>query len=436
MISAGNLTRHAENRRSSLIYWVALCIWLLVLVTFTSPGRHGVQTTSGLDLLALVKIISRLVSLLILGVIFLRLESETKWSMLMRLMLPLALFCTWSLLSVTWSANPALSLAQAGCFSILVLLAIVISLVIKDSDDISYLLAQVSYALFALSMVLVIAHFCFPHLGALYRPSAGEGATGILHPTTASSAASLALIILVLARFWTDWKWCQTLLLPGIIMHGFVMYWTTTRTTLALTSLILVINSLLRIPLKSFRQIATLLACVVLGLFIADPGMRLIDSASSNVYTFLARGQTLSQLSSLSGREQIWQFLWDSFWDSPIRGHGFYVTTARGDFYIWSYRANYTAHNLILQALTTTGVVGLFLLSIGLFVPLQSYGTKVWKHQSPGYTTILLTSLWVWYLGWSMLNVSFLAPFQPESCIFFMTIGIAAAISNSDYQAP
>ena len=50
----------------------------------------------------------------------------------MKLMLPLIAFATWGLLSAAWSARPALSLAQAGCFGILVLLAMTVAIVHQD----------------------------------------------------------------------------------------------------------------------------------------------------------------------------------------------------------------------------------------------------------------------------------------------------------------
>ncbi|WP_390881387.1 O-antigen ligase family protein [Thalassoroseus pseudoceratinae] len=167
-----------------------------------------------------------------------------------------------------------------------------------------------------------------------------------------------------------------------------------------------------------------------------DPYFSLFESLGSNVVSYASRGQDVSQLSALSGREEMWTAQWKSFLESPVIGHGYFVTSKEGQMYVWYNWANYTAHNLVLQVAVTTGVVGLTLFLLGL---VRSYlkATYQLRHK-PNYRRLgdFLGLIGMWYLGWSTMNESIMGPVQPESVFFFVMLGIAIGNATSSDRNP
>lgn len=83
-------------------------------------------------------------------------------------------------------------------------------------------------------------------------------------------------------------------------------------------------------------------------------GIEGIDNASA----YVQRGQTSEELQQVSGRAELWQAVWQHFLDSPICGHGYFVTSSTGKLDAWEGPSNQDAHNIVLQVLVTTGIVG------------------------------------------------------------------------------
>ena len=108
----------------------------------------------------------------------------------------------------------------------------------------------------------------------------------------------------------------------------------------------------------------------------------------------------------------------ESFWQAPWSGHGFYVTSALGEIRVWQDKGNYSAHNLWLQVMVTTGLVGAALFVWGLYRPLCAFANSVRQNETGSLPT-LIGLVGCWFLGWGTLNVSFLAPFQPEAVVCF-----------------
>jgi len=409
---------------------VVLSIWLLVVVTFTSPGRHATQSTADIDLLALAKLGARAAAFAMLGVVLLvrgprRLKDTLGYSFL-----PLAMFTGWSVASAAWSARPAVSIAQAGCLSLLVMLAIVIAATIRNTADLARIIKHLTLALLAVSAILVAARVSSLGLGTLSRNDAGAGSTGILHPTTAASTASLGIILLLGARLAWNRRWSGWVCWPGVICHGLVLYWSAARLALALTVLAAGALVIAYASRHLLRGAALAFSVVGLALLIANPGLHALDEVTYSVQRYVERGQSTEQLTSLSGRAELWPLMWESFRQSPLRGHGYYVTTAAGEVRVWGDRGNISAHNVFLQAMTTLGLVGLLLLAWGIYQPLAVFARSSFESDETRPLALVLPVLWLWFLGWSLLNISFLAPFQPESAVFFATLGLAAGWSG------
>lgn len=119
-------------------------------------------------------------------------------------------------------------------------------------------------------------------------------------------------------------------------------------------------------------------------------GLLLLASFQSE--TLRARFE-LSLEGEMSGRENIFEMSWQMFLEEPLIGWGLYNNT-----YVLAYRLNYagenrSTHNLALEALTATGIVGTALLFTGIWLCLR----RGWKgrHNSQGIlpSVLILTLL-------------------------------------------
>ena len=165
---------------------------------------------------------------------------------------------------------------------------------------------------------------------------------------------------------------------------------------------------------------------IAAGYFVLDPGLHLAEDVGEFVGFAAKQGQSRDELSSLSGRSEMWQKMWKSFWDSPLIGHGYFVTTRTGRMYAWYEWGNWTAHNMWLQLLTTTGIVGLVLL-VSTFGSLTLATLRgVMRSTECSKTGALLLLLTIWFAGWGCLNESLFGPMQPESVVFAVMFGLAA----------
>jgi O-antigen ligase len=172
-------------------------------------------------------------------------------------------------------------------------------------------------------------------------------------------------------------------------------------------------------------------AVLLIGYLCIDPGLRFSDTVLDKFEQFTSQGQTQSQLGNFSGRNEMWEKIWDSYLQSPLIGHGYFVSSATGRLLVWDEWGNWTAHNLWLQCLVTLGVVGLLLFTIGIgcvaWPVLRKLGSR---DRSQHRLALLLTLIGVWFLGWGTLNESVFGPLAPESVMFALTLGLGAALAN------
>lgn len=442
MIARVQPQRDSNQSEFAFFLWLIIAaVYLMIVITFTSPGRHAAKDAEGIDWIAMIKIVSRAASLGLMLLIMLRMKPQQFFDLLRVSFWPFVLLVAWGIGSTAWSARMSLSLAQAGCFGALVVLAITIAHVCRNMKDISSLMFHTSTALFMVSATIVATQIFAPQWGVMGRNAAGDGAVGILHPTTAASTASLGTLILLTARMgWTQWAWSRWLFFPGLFFHGVVLYWSAARLALALTVAAAGVLALAFAPKKYLATGVLTIGAAATLLIVVSPDFRILESSGDELFDYLRRGQTSSQLASFSGREELWPIMWESFWESPVIGHGFYVTTAKGEFKVWNDKGNLSAHNFLLQAMTTLGLVGSLLLVAAIFSTVRTFLRSRFASADSKPLLVFLPVLWCWYLGWGMLNVSFMAPFQPESVVFFVSIGIAVAWSmisrRSEHESP
>jgi O-antigen ligase len=267
--------------------------------------------------------------------------------------------------------------------------------------------------------VVLVANLAFPEIGGLTRD-----APGIIHPTTAGSAASLGIVVLVASRLVWGWKWTRMLLAPGLVVHLLLLLIAANRVSLFLTALI---GCVLFCVFASRLLVSLFVVAVSIAgaaYITCDPGWTLAGSALGNTTTYVKRGQD-ADFSDFSGRREMWAAIWDSYCQSPLVGHGYFVSSATGEIYVWYQWTNWTAHNVVLQALVTTGLVGAVLLAFGIGYPVfrLSRSRSGDRHASNVFCLVLVVG--GWFGVWGLFNASLIGPIDPESVVFFTILGIA-----------
>ncbi|MEL6895978.1 MAG: O-antigen ligase family protein [Planctomycetota bacterium] len=417
-------------RDSMTGFVVAFSIWAFTLINFTAPGRRGAEGSEGIDVITLLKMGSRGIAILLMLTILLRDPPSRILRELRHHFLPMLLFVLWGLVSFAWSAKAALTIAQAGCMGALILLAFLIARHCRDRFDISFVMQHLTMSLAFVSVIVLAVQIVRPEWSSVTRNAAGEGANGIMHPTTIGSTSALALVLLLPCQFLWRFSWQQKWFWPLLITHSIALYLSAARLALVLTVLVLFGLLLISIPRKHILAAALILGTLGTALLTVNPDLRLVGNAGGGVTEYLQRGQSAAEMGSLTGRGELWPVMWKSFMESPIRGHGYYVTTARGEVRVWGQPTNLTAHNVLLHSLCTVGIIGtLFLLWSILSVSIAFLRRPYVSEDDKTLRWVSLAMV-VWFSGWGLLNASFLAPFQPESVVFFIFVGLAIAHCN------
>jgi O-antigen ligase len=408
-----------------LLFWVCMgCGALLMLSGFRAPEDYD-----GLNpVFAQFKVIARLVAILTLsGVIFLSVRADPQRALrIAKLFLPIGLFCGYAICSTVWSALKAETLGQAGSLATLVLLALATSMLVRTPADFRNLMAGLMGLLVGISLILLITGLLLPVTGHMTRNGEGLG-----HATYSGSTAALAALVLILCSLFSNWRWPTRLLFAGMPVLGAVMIISANRLSMAITV------SLIGLSIILFGS-RTVIAGLLIGIGIIGTMFLLVDpdfSSLQDSLDYLSRDQSSEEIGSLSGRSDMWEIMWNSFLESPILGHGYFVTSSTGELYMWYSSKNWTAHNAALQALVTTGIVGIVLLTLGLAIPAVAFAMSSAKHGSHRRMKWFVSLIFAWYALWGILNESIMGPVQPESVVFFAIFGtmIGATISPAAF---
>lgn len=406
------------------------CCWMLCFVTFSQPdewrvSRFGIVPVLPPKVLAAMKLIGRGGAFGIFSFCLLSVWKHEKRHHVLVVMSPMLLLGMYGLASTSWSALKSTSLQQSATFFMLLMMATYIGIVWRTDRDTERIIKHLALAIFSLSIVLLALRFGMPRTGALTKES-----SMVLHSTNACAAGGLGILLTMAARLlwrspWSSWWF------PIVSIELGMMLLAGNRLSVLVTAF----SVLVLFVVALHRGVAAL--CVLLGAiafasyFVCDPSLSLVEATGKKVGAFAKQDQSKSELSSFSGRAEMWDKMWRSYEKSPIIGHGFFVTTAKGRVFVWHEWGNWTAHNAVLQILVTLGAVGLSLMLLG-FASLAFgvvSGNRVLS--DVGNTTTLLFLASIWFLGWGFLNESFAGPLLPEVVVFAALTGVAAGVGSS-----
>lgn len=410
---------------------VAVAIWTMMALVFSAPGREGPLGLASLDVIGLAKVLARVLLLLGFTAAIFSFSGHPKRSALLRVLGPYGVFVCWAVLSVTWSALTAVSVGQVAGLVLMWQFALVIGLVWNGPADTEWLLRHATLALFTVSGLLmavdVVAHDLSGLNRAMFEEVEHAAASGLVHPTTAGATASLGLLLVLAGRVFWGWRWARLLLVPAVLVHGYVLLQAESRTAILITVALGGVLALRAVRGMAFA-VAGLAASTIVVLYLAlDPGLNTVAWAIDTVTTYMRRGESVEQLSTATGRTDLWRAIWASYLESPVIGHGYFVTSKNGLLDVWSGPANRTAHNVFLQVLVTTGAVGALLFLAGLAWAMGAGAFALRRYRDGAPLGSFLVLIAAWFAVWGMFSESFMGPVYDDSVTFYLCLGLAVA---------
>ena len=405
-------------------------IWLLMIFTFSPPedwkqGMYGTQAIMSPSAIKALKLVSRSICLGLLCFATFRLLREPRSGRMTIVFLPVLAFTFWIFASVYWSPLKTVSLQQAISFTVSIILAFVFANSWRSCKDTSIYFMHLCGVLILISTGLLFLYIFAPQYGALTKQ-----ASGMFHSTTAGASASLGLLcnlgMFGIYRF----RWSIWLLLPSIAVHVPVLILAGNRFSILLTMLFAILIVLAFFRKHELAVFAMATAVIGVVYLTVDTKLKAPDFAVKKVETYTMQGQSKVQFRTISGRTEMWDVMWRSYQKSPWIGHGYFVTSETGRVFVWDEWGNWTAHNMYLQVLVTTGLIGAMLFLVGMFMPIMGLMTldrTLTKQDQLLYRLLLLLILW--FASWGLLNSSVVGPTQPESVVFALVYGLGMRAS-------
>lgn len=341
----------------------ALSIYLFVVaLTIEATLRRRGLTETGLDAQTLFKIMVWAGALLIGMMNFRHIKRALQLS---NGLIWILLFALWALLSTVYSIIPAYTFG--GSFAFLALICFVA--VIVQKNGLEKLTIPLVYACGFLTLSAIILYFIIP--GVVVTPTEGgrvlrlSGLTG--SPNNLGRVASFALFFIYFAvrsRQVSPWRLDIVLIaLSAVACLG--LSWSRTS-IIALVLSIGVIIVRKRILLSIWG--ATALLATLLLLIMTDFNW-------DNLVRLVSRQGSLHELITFTGRTDIWDFAWGEFLKQPLIGYGYGSTKLllpTGFRTYWGWTST-SAHNMLLQTLVTTGVIGTFLVVVVLMLQARDF---------------------------------------------------------------
>ncbi len=413
-------------QRERVWYVFAVVVMYLVpIMTFTIPGEDAPSGKTFLDPLAMVKAAILAFQLFGAAALLYANRSDPRFRFAALTLSGMLLYAAWSVFSTLWSPLKALTLGQSAGLLALLLHSVIVAASCCKATHTSRILRQLCYSLIAFAAFTLTFHAFNPVDSGLDRTVLHQGGDGLVHPTAAGATGSLGLLLACLSFVLFRFPWAGRALWISTVVCGLLLYLANSRAATLLAVLMIPVVFYTFASLGR-RGISMLLAAgLTLGYVLWDPGFDAAQRVVGSGLRYLSRGQDMAEIRAASGRTEMWSAIWNEYLASPIIGHGYFVTSRTGKLEVWNILANHTAHNIYLQVLATTGLVGMVILALslcGLAIRLSAL-----RHGDLFARRFLwlIAFVSVWFFGWSLGCVSFIGPVRSESVVFFTLLGLA-----------
>lgn len=404
-----------------------LLIWGLAVFSFSMPGRMDDGSGGSLDAIAATKMLLRVGTVAWFMHQALQCLHARDWGSksVNRIFAPWCIYLVWAFFSAVWSPLKVATIGQAIGLAAHLSLAWLVAQRFNDADSLRTLAKHLCRLMVVFSAIVLVVCIIFPDSGGLDRDERVDSTDGFVHPTAVGATASLGLVYLVglyLLRL-ESWRWFAF----GVAVHSTMLLLSQSRAAILCLAVTL---PLVQLCFGGWQWIGRTLvivaACLCVGL-ILDPGFDYTQKYIDAGLEYIKRGQSSDELAAVSGRAELWEKIYVEFGNSPIIGHGYFVTSAAGKIDVWLKPGiNLDAHNIILQVFVTTGIVGGLIFTVAIWRWLAAlWAVIVSKSRFAEYAK-LLSIISVWYLIWGMGCTTFMGPVRPESVVFFVMLGMTA----------
>lgn len=277
----------------------------------------------------------------------------------------LLLLCIWAVLTTTYSATPFYTFGAGLSFLGVCITAIVFA---EDSDETRGLAVIWGSLMAALALslalyVLVPGQVMTAHEnGRSLRLSGAFGS-----PNNLGVAAALALLLTFLLCRQVGRRAGLAVALAGLGVCGACLYLSGSRT--AIISMTVGVTVIL-VSRRPVLAIATLALAIGAGLlFLAYPDVR------HAMLALVTREGSTREVTTFTGRTEIWRYVFSLIQKAPILGYGFASTkevipAGFSGAFGWT---THSAHNMVLQAWVATGLIGLGMLLVALLALVRDH---------------------------------------------------------------
>lgn len=262
------------------------------------------------------------------------------------------LFSSLAALSTLWSPTPAYT--AAGGLSLVASLLFCCAVARELPEDVFF--KTIIGAMVLYLVLTAIAGLMLPQVA--WAASQGEEVhyrlTGIAsHPNVlAKEIASLLCLAVPLALLRDNRRLALVLGLAGLS----VIVLTGSRTSLIAILAAFGLPWLTAAPIRLKPVLLVVASIVGLGTIVMASGL---VSLPANLLNSLSRGGDGDEILTMTGRTELWGFVWDKIWEAPLLGHGFNTAhTVLGRDWWGQPDAAVGAHNMWLQSLLILGIVG------------------------------------------------------------------------------
>lgn len=265
----------------------------------------------------------------------------------------LLVFSAWALMSSVYSLTPTYTFG--GGFALLALIFFTATAIERGGED--SMLKPMIFSCGLLGVSAVVLYFVAPGIavaqtegGAIPRLA---GLTG--SPNNLGRVASLGLLFSFFAwhrKLIQLWRPDVALIVIACMACLACLALSWSRTAIAALVVAILVVKLRRRP-----WLVAVLATGATALYLL---LLILNFDWNNLVGLISRRGSIEELLTFTGRTAIWEYGWSKFLENPIIGYGYGATKLLipegfRTFYGWTTES---AHNMILQTLVTTGLIG------------------------------------------------------------------------------
>lgn len=273
--------------------------------------------------------------------------------------IPLIMFMIWLFITVSASPVPAYSAVTAFSLVAYILFAAYLFANFEPAD----VFATIVIALTAFCLVSIFLYFAVPSFGRYVYWVNGERYTSLRLAGLAGSANNMgriaAFALVIIGLYARDFHRMSRYFVPvTALITGAALIMSNSRTSMMMAAAIL-----FAVYFLNWRRLYIALFVLSAGLVAAAIAL----PAGDDLLRLVSRSGSLDEMTSMTGRTEIWYAVAKLAEAKPIMGYGYGSSVfvlpehERAIGFLTSH-----AHNLALQLLLTTGWVGLVLFSLSV----------------------------------------------------------------------